>query len=453
MKIDSLVLILDDAQWQLKAMGHETVLKEVTCDWPQSSDLDRTQQIQNLQTTLQNWGYAKQPVVMIVPDHWCLCATQAGKTQHKNRQNVLYDFEVNWPIALEDLVADYLSGRETALGVCTEQHRLKPVIEVITKLNLNLQAICPKAMLALQHHLATTTQNTANHTIWANGNAYHWFTLEDRKPVSWHWLSPSQEALVLQAQSLYLTEKKPLQIQLLDMPQNVQKELEKLPQITITQNDTAELQTAACSGAQRIASKKIKPWINFLRPPLVQNSQEQATQKSLSFLLSAIVMLGITFCGTLSWRSGLYQDIARKNKIQQQQIFKDLFPDSRIPPNVASRISSELRNMIKHTRVNPFDKTATDQTSALILFHQTMLSLPTTLPMHLQEIRLENNNIDLRGQAKQHAQVQSIANALRTNPNLQVNTPQMTQTQAGFIRYTITASYSKPLVKGENHEQ
>ncbi|MAX25863.1 MAG: hypothetical protein CMJ19_15290, partial [Phycisphaeraceae bacterium] len=169
MKFDTLLLIPDDQQWQWVALHHETATEQLTSNWPVLDQPGRTQQIQNLKTTLTNWGYARQPVIIALPDHWCLSASIAGNRLKSARQNTLFDFEANWPISLEDVVADYLPGKETTLGVCTPLHKLYPVITAIEGLDLNLQVICPKAMLALQNRIATSNPPANHDTVWANG--------------------------------------------------------------------------------------------------------------------------------------------------------------------------------------------------------------------------------------------------------------------------------------------
>jgi len=450
MKIDALVLQLNDDQWQLFAMQQETVLEKVTSSWPQVDERTKAQQIQNLKTTLTNWGVLQHPTVIIVPDHWCLSSTLTADVNKRQRQNVLFDFEASWPLSIEEVVADYLPGKQSALGVCAELKKLKPIMQAIDELNLNINAICPKALLALQQHLTASNDTSANQYIWADDNAYHWFTVEDRKPAHWQWLSANTKALVLQAQTLALTDNSDLHLKTLDLPLEVANQLKALPQVTSLQskNETSILDMAL-TGAQRIATRKTQPWINLQRPPLVTNTQEHALQRVLSVLLMAVIILGVTLAGSMYWRSTQYQQIAQLNHSKQQQLFEELYPGKRIPPNISSRLSSELRAMLKHVNVLSTTDIKTGNISALTLLHEALLSLPADLPMQIQEIRLGNNRIDLRGNADQHAQVQTIANSLRTNTHLQVDTPQMTRATGGKIRYTITANWNPTRRQGD----
>jgi hypothetical protein len=443
MKMDALLLMLGDDQWQLMAIHHESVAQEMISNWPQADERAKTQQIQNLQNTLQNWGYEQQPVIIGVPDSWCLCATRQGDGFKPNRQNVLYDFEAQWPVAMEEVVADYLPGKQATLGVCVPLKRLSPVMQALEPLHLNLRAICPKALLALQQQ-TVGSHNASHQTIWANGQAYHWFTVQDHKPISWQWLPPNEKALVLQAQSLALNGIHDLQVNAIDLPEPLTEQLKALPQVASVVCTNSALDACTIAGASKIATRKTKPWIDLLRYPLVSNTQALAMQRVLSALLLVVIVLGLTVAGTLYIRGMAYQQIAQQNRINQQQRFKELFPDARVSQNISitSRLNSELRAMMEHASVLPAMGTDTSEVSALILLRDAMLGLPVDLPMHVQEIRLENNRIDLRGEATNHADVQKITDALRTSPQLQVDTPQMTQTGAGIIRYTITATYS-----------
>lgn len=447
MKMDAILLMLGDDQWQLMAIYHDTVAQEMISNWPQADDRAKAQQIQNLQITLQNWGYEQQPVIIGVPDTWCLCTTRQGDGFKSNRQNVLYDFEAQWPVAMEEVVADYLPGKQATLGVCVPLKKLSPVMQALEPLQLNLQAICPKALLALQQQPLTGNSPATRQTIWANtnGQAYHWFTLLDHKPVRWQWLPPSEKALVLQAQSLALNGVVDMQINAFDLPQPITEQLKALPQISSVTWSDAALDACAIAGASRIATRKIKPWIDLLRHPLVSNTQALAFQRVLSTLLLVVIVLGLTAAGTLYLRGTAYTQIAQQNRSNQLLRFAELFPDARIPQNISitSRLSSELKAMMDHASVLPTIGTDTSETSALILLHDTLLCLPDDLPMNVQEIRMESNRVDLRGEASNHADVQRIADALRKSPQLQVQTPQMTQTGDGIIRYTITANYSQ----------
>ncbi|MFG0250498.1 MAG: hypothetical protein ACF8OB_16555 [Phycisphaeraceae bacterium JB051] len=442
MKFDTLLLIPDDDHWQWVALNHESVSQQLTSNWPVLDQPGRTQQIQNIQTTLTNWGYARQPVVIALPDHWCLSASLAGNRLKSARQNTLFDFEAHWPISLEDVVVDYLPGKDTTLGVCTPLRKLSPVITAIESLNLNLQSICPKAMLALQNRITTANPPAHHDTAWANGKAYHWFCIADSKPTHWQWLDRSEKALVLQAQTQHLVDASNRELHLLDLPEADTFKLKALSEIDSTQVQKVVLNDQAFAGAHRVATRKIKPWFNLLRPPLIANTKEQSVQRALSMLLLSVLILGITLAGMLHWRASEYQQLARNSRKDQQAIFREVFPEARMPQvNIASRMESELRRMISHAGAVPTLSINEDQTSALTLLHAVLLSLPRDQALDLQEIRMENNRIDIHGQAKQHADVQTIANSLRAHANLNVDTPQMTQTRDGIIRYTITANW------------
>ena len=230
MKFTSLLLIPDDQQWQLVALQHESIADQLTIDWPVAGDRDQLQHIQNLKTTLQNWGYQNQPAVIALPDAWCICSHLTGNHSKQSRQNVLYHFEARWPLAIEDVVADYLPGKDDTLGVCATIKQLKPIIDAVEELDLNLQAICPKAILALQHYLATNDSTSINQAVWANGKAYHWFNIADRKPTRWTWLAPDEKSLVLQAKSQHLAGVADQHVQLLDFPQAITDQIKALPE-------------------------------------------------------------------------------------------------------------------------------------------------------------------------------------------------------------------------------
>lgn len=448
MKLDTLLLQLGDAHWRMSAIYQQSIVQEITCNWPSAGERERPQLIQNLQTTLGNWQYGQQPVIITVPDHWCICSTHNHDATRQSRQNVLYAFEARWPVAIEDVVADYLPGKGATLGVCVELSRMSPVMTAIEKLDLNIAAISPKALMSLQQLQSVTTDTSEHHAILANCKAKHWFILKDKKPIGWQWLDCDEKHLFLQAQTHALAGIKNMNIRTSGLPDATIKRIVQLEHVKqVTQYDV-DMDNNLIECVSRIATGKTRPWINLLRAPLVKSTHEQTQQRNLGLLLLAVMVLGLCVVGSLYLRGQSYQKIAHENHLAQQAIFKETFPDSRMTGDVSKRMASELRLMLDHNTVITGGQQTNDQTSALILLHESLLHLPSNMPLHVQEIRMEKNRIDLRGMASDHAQVQQIANSLRANPNLQVQTPQMTQTGNGEIQYSIIALYQPASGKG-----
>ena len=442
MKIDALLLILDDEHWQMSGLCQQQVVQETTSNWPSATQRDHPQLIQNLQTTLSNWQYTNQPVIITLPDHWCICTTQNQDLSRQSRQNVLYAFEAKWPVAIEDVVADYLSTKDTTLGVCVELNRLSQIINALEPLQLNISAICPKSLIVLQQLQSISPDALEHHTVLANGKANNWFSFRDRKPIAWKWLDKDVKNLLLQTQTLCMSGQNNLHIKTAGVAETTISQLKAMEHVVEVSPVTTDMDSCLIQSASRLATGKVRPWINLLRPPLVSNTQQQTKQRILGLLLLAVLLLGLSLIGSITWRGMTYRNIAHENQIWQQKIFRDIFPESRrVPLNIANRLDSELRNILDHASLLPNTMQTPQQTSALILLHESLLHLPAELPMHIQEIRMDKNRIDLRGVTSEHAQVQLIAKSLQANPNLEVLTPQMTQTTTGEIRYTIIAQF------------
>ena len=99
--------------------------------------------------SLHKHGYRGEAVMLALPSRLCLCANVDEKgLRNRNRDAGLYfRLEERLPLALEEMVADFIPGQDQSLGVAVAIDAVEPIILALEDQGIVISSVCPAALL------------------------------------------------------------------------------------------------------------------------------------------------------------------------------------------------------------------------------------------------------------------------------------------------------------------
>jgi len=427
-----LLIELDTQRWAIHSFDENTwQISNVDASVDQSPDTITDA----LRTVLKSINYRNEPAVIAVRDEWCLSEPVADSSGKPTQQTMLYALEEMLPIAAEDVVADFLQNKSPTLGICVDLAHLRTPFDILRSASVNIKAICPRALLALQQRMQTQPAPAGTDLVWQEAQRVHLFHLEDGKPVTWQ--TGSLDDLSNRLNLYCLNRNEPLAIHIEADSDELKKIADAIPDVSVTGQSDLALEDALRPGAVSIASHQARPWIDLHREPLIEAKSQSAWQKSAGLVLAAIILLAVSISASMLWRAHQYERIAHESLIVQQQVFRDTFKGNRMPPNIRSRMLSEARILQQQMETS---SQPPQSDSALVTLVHAMKNIPPSQTLNVIEMRFESNRMRLRGKTDKHGQADQIAAAIRKSEHMNVSPPQTNRTAQGMIDYSISAT-------------
>jgi hypothetical protein len=369
-------------------------------------------------------------VVLGVPSGWCLCGTVlvSDLAARQKHTAMLFALEELLPITAEQVVADFIVGGETALGVAAETHRLRKLVKALEDRGIPVDAICPTALLALQH-LTTSGGLPGNTIAWRDPGGLNHFELDpDKNLTRWRWLTSTTGAAD-QNQPATLTGLSDAERQWL--AQHLGEETQP-PLI----NDT-DLLDAACFMAAKIRAGKTEPTVNLRRDELDVSDRLRRVRGHLMAAMATAAVLLLAVSGVFQWRAREYRQADHQYDAAVTALYQDAFGDQPRPTSVKRRFATRLRER-QGLAGQQFDGIeSTEKTSALWLLHDLLDRMPTDLRLCLLDIRIEHDSLAISGQARSHSEADRIAAALRRDNRFEVEPPSTAKLKDGGVSFTL----------------
>jgi len=383
---------------------------------------------------LRGGGYRGQGVVLAPSSETCLCASvkTAGLPPKNRRRAMAYRLEEKLPIAVEDVVADFVpqdvADDDVTLGVCAQKRPLAEIVDALEAAGVAVAAICPAALLSLQAVLDEGTKERLDAVVWPNdrGGGLELFTLRNGRPGSWSIVDGGIAGLMRE-----------LRLELgADAGGNGPRVIGACgiaPEVLKSVTGQSDLRWSVLSidpraGATSLAGSVLAgttaPWIDLRRDELAVGDGLRRVRTPLTAAGIALVCLLVALCGAMLWRSGRYDAAAAGYAEEQRAEFRRAFPGTPVPADVRSRLEAEERNV---RGLSGGDTAApADRRSALVTLRELVTHLPEeeAVRYRILELRLDGGDrFTLEGQATAHGDADAIAASLKRGNAFTVEPP------------------------------
>jgi type II secretory pathway component PulL len=414
----SFVIFCSDSEW---AVAKTTDAK---CEVVHTANADAAI------SAIKQLGYVGQGILLALPSQWCLAASvNIQGLLNRNRQSgLLFRLEEQLPLAMEEFVADFITGDEHAFGIAVAIEKLKPIVRLLESQGVFIANVCPVAVLAAYQ------LSKSDFVIAGSGELLDLITFKQGAISQWTIL-PADFKTIAPHLSLAAKEKEISGIAI-SVSESLKNDLAKVPGIQWIEGPADGSMNLAARAAHRILVEGNLPPIELRRGVLAAGDPLRVVRKPLIAAIAAILFLGFSLAASLLIRAGQYDAQVQAAHRNQEQAFHSALPKQVIPPAITSRLVSEQKRLSALSGNTP---TTPRDISVLPLLRDVLASLPHNLRFRLTELRFEPNRLYLEGQALDHAAADKIAEAIRHGTRLSVDPPHTQQQPGEDVSFTLTA--------------
>ena len=444
MRHDGFLLAWEKNGWRIaKCDGDGCSVKEVSLQ----KDADLAEIARQLSEALQEMGYRGQGVCLGLPADVVLTAQiECGGLPRKDRRSaMLFRLEEQLPVEAERLTADFvtaLNGR--SLGVAAETSAVKPVIDALERSDVEIAAACPTAMLSLWDSCGHGTSDF-DYAVICESSGVSLFRLSSGQPVSWQSVpdDPDQLALFVQADVLRdPPEGKPQGLSALlvgQLSQRTIQSLEKETSVRIVRSEHESAIVPASRAAAALLSGKRAGWVNLRRDGLGSPDPWRHVARPAKCATVLGLLLLASLAGTFHWRASRYEALARQSHERQVAVYDRLYPNTKVPPNVNSRLKSECARLLG---VSGTESRAPHEPNALDTLRLVVTNLPSAIRLRIDRLRVEPQAIQIEGEARTHSDAERIAQSLQQG-GLSINAPRTEYLSRGGVGFRISGKPSQ----------
>lgn len=353
------------------------------------------------------------------------------------RSLLLYRLEEHLPMDAEEITADFLpaaGGR--SLGIAIETAGVAPLIGALTEAGIEVEAISPTALLALWQ-LVEESEVAADFYLLAFEDHTDIFRMMDGQPVAWYVTSP-ETAAVCQA----------MHVDLLARP------IAPASGSAVLAGALTEGQAQAIAADTGIACKRVegKPliaeaavaaqalvagtgagWINLRRDALAPAERLRRLRRPLQAAAALAMLLMVATCIAAWVRVVRYEAEASRLTDQQRAVFARLYPNVRVPPGIRRWMESEASRL---AGLSGAAGALPEQPSALETLRRAAGGFPKDLRFRLVDIRVEPGEILLEGQARSHADAETVAKGIASG-GFVMESPRTENLVRGGVAFTL----------------
>lgn len=434
------LVVADDASWSVVRIrgSRVEVVEQQPLEPHQLQDL-----IEAVPAVLKEHHARHQPVLLAIGGMHCAAATVSipSPRHARNRQAMTYLMEPLLPWSAEDVITDYETRGTQALMVAIERSPWEALTASWQEAGVHLQSIVPLSRLALQSDLSSLPSRSQR-TVYLQGStaSVDIWRIDSQQPVSWQHI-PTSDASVLQAvQLMLLTEPLPLRLVCRDVSETLLNKLQRFGELELSVLSTTDpeqrMQRVAQPAAEILDGRRHAP-LELCRESLALRDRAGAGRKSASLLQLSVIVLLICIGAAFLMKSQQVEEARQLVIEEQKQVFQRIFPDRRVPEGVRMRLESE-RLRLQGLRGD--SEEIDEAVPALAMLHRLLQAIPADLRYRLLEVRIEDGQLALIGEVRDHSDADTIASALR-KVGLKVSSPQTHRLPEKGVGFRIAAEW------------
>lgn len=363
---------------------------------------------------LTEWGCGQQEVCLGLSSEMVMAAPVdcSGIAKKHRASAMLYRLEEQLPLEAERLTADFLPVvGNRSLGLAVQTANVKAVVEELERAGVKIAAICPTAILAAQE--LTSSIPEADFIVMGGRSHADIVRLAQGQVISWHTspLETAQVADCLKADIIAgpLDKERPLVLLVGKSAQELSGIADPAGvAIQVWADDDVEI--CAAKASARVLSGQLSHMADFRVGDLAAPGAWGRLAKQLRWSAALAGALVLAMIAAFIVRGLQYDQSGQEQLRGQVSQYAALYPNSAVPPSVASRLKSELMRL---SGTSGLGEDVPDQPSALETLRLIASALPANLRMRLTEVRIGPTEVLIEGQARAHSDAEVFAQALK----------------------------------------
>jgi type II secretion system protein L len=447
MKSPAFAIFLEKDEMTVAAVGPDGAVRTEIVAPPAAEASGTVNPAPALRETLDHLGYKGGGVCLGVSSTETFVAPidtgNLPRNPSERRQAMMFRLEEHLPIDAEQMVADFLpaSAGGIVLGVAVQSKPLANLIAQLAEVGVEVESLSPTPLLALAEALRAGENTDAEYWVLATSSHVDVFRIAEGRPQTWHTTTADSDEVVRAVKAEMLAHPGP-------SPNPCAAVIGPLPAghmasscaaagLACRTMEHASLVELAARSAARLLEGEEAGWVDLRRGALGhENPWGRLAVPLKAAVITAIVVLAAVSAAA-HFRAWRYDTIADHALAEETSLHQKVFPNTRTPIDVQSRLASEARRLegLRGTTgampLKPF--------SALDTFNQVAGSVPETLRIRLVDIRVDAGGLLIEGQARSHADAEKLAQAIRAGGRFASDSPRSEQLIKGGVSFTLGA--------------
>lgn len=406
-------LFLDRTTWDLTLQTSKEVVDVDNGHW----DSDRLDVVaQRIAESLDEADARVHHVTILLGASLCLpaCFTCESQRQARSAEALGYRLEEAIPLAAEDVLADFQRDGLSVFAVATRRAPMEAWVLALGERGLTIDFVTPEASLAWEYHLGIAKGKQHSAAMWQTNHETQLIEFQDRRPIAWQVLSnePTELRQHLKVQRLgNQTDDQPI---LLYQPSKTSDAsglgVVDVDHSTIHVIEGPTLRESATKRLSEIRAGRQRVPFDLTPVTGKQSARGPLRLDLAAFQLAIIVLLG-SFVFSAWQQLQRAQSKTDQHVMAQEEVFRELFPESRLPVGVLSRLKSE-RGKLAGVRGKSEDQV--DPISVLPILHRFLSAVPSDMRLRIVSSKIDGEGIDLSGEVREFADADRLAAALRS---------------------------------------
>lgn len=397
--------------------------------------------IEAVSEALAGLGFARSPVVVALESDRCLVSQfdLATRRQARNREVLNYQVEEPLPVAAEELASDFVVEGVHVLGISARRDEIEKTLKTLA--TLDVRCVTAIALLAASELSRT---GASGDSLWFRPHAIEQLRFVGEKPTAWRTLPVEPDAFRSLIAAQELAGQMAAEPVCLGDPRRIAEFLGD-ETVSIIECPGDPCLSFAALAAQRIGSGAAQPAFDLRRDPSLSHRAGRSPLRwDQRLLAAASLLLVVAAAGWQLAVAAKAQEQLRQLEAAEAQVFRDVFPDKKVPRGVRTRLESELRSI---AGARPDGQATPERGDAAHRLQTLLQSLPEDLRFRLTEVRIEGARVNLLGEARSHADADRIAAAVRRS-GLTVAPPSTRQLVDQGVEYRLSAEEPAAIAKG-----
>jgi hypothetical protein len=373
-----------------------------------------------------------------------LSSSQARKLTDQRR--LAYCSEEYLPFSAEEMTVGMRVGEEQALAIAVLTAQLQPWIKALEDAGIELVAICPLG-LALAQQLAAPVDSKTRTCLLVEAEA-EWEIVVTQQGLPRRWVTLRKDAANVDARfAIALGQFLPIErIVWGKRDEDIGATLKELT-AELIERPQDEVLGALHEAGRTILAGRMRPWVDLRVGALAPRDPLRRWFAPIAAAMVGCSIAMVALGGVLLERSRSFEEIRSGFELKQAAVFTKLFPDHSIPVGIENRLRSEQLRLEKaHSLAD--DKGTED--SAFAVLHEALSLLPTGMRYRIVKVSIDGERLVLEGEARNHSDVELIAQKLSTHPRFKAALPRTRKgTDRSFV-FTITIEVGTALAAKES---
>ena len=329
----------------------------------------------------------------------------------RDRAALTYELEDHLPIDAESMAADFVpiespSGEAGTIGaLAIPLHPWHSIVEAFESADLPVRSLVPSSVLAARERSEGGDLAETVRWLLVDGPRCDCICVRNETILSWNHLATDESALRRQ---LLLDHAESDRTMVVGAdPRQLELIRSIVPEARL---DETRLGQSVRRGASLLLDNRSQRWFDLRRDALGPSDPLRAISKQLRWVAvaAAICFLALAIGGW--WRSSRIDSEIDSIRNQQADLFREAFPDARIPGAVLTRVRSEYTRVAK-SRGKNLDVEIPP--SATMILRELIAALPDNIRYQIEEIVIDNGTAKIPIVVNKSGDAGDIADAIK----------------------------------------